>query len=550
MAANIGDAYVKWINSHVASVTGHGLPRDSSSAAASASAQLKMSSSIESAGDAVKTGKLGIIGAGMSGLYAGLLLKKQNIPFHIFEARKDRVGGRVYTYRFSQEQNQYFEAGAMRLPCIPSQKPIFDLIDHLNKQNALPPKMHIEKIDYCYKYGKGNLVYVNGEVLEGGKRMTLDYANEHPDQLGFDGLDPADARKTADSLMDEAIKPLLDEFQEMVKKFGPQKGPMKFFDKYDRMSLRYYLANLAKPKPWYHAKINYVEVMTAGTNAFTYGVVESVIEYQNFNTSGESGWKTIKNGMSRLPEACAAVIGEENISMGATVYKIDVEGDKVVVTYSTDGSVPSSCKFDKLLVTVPPPVLRMIERPQWSSQKEDAIRGCNIQPTYKLGLQFKTRFWEDPTKVDNPTYGGQSTTDLPSRWIVYPSYGIKDEGKGVLLTYSWSTDALNMVPATDEQRKERALLDLKRLYPKVKIEEEFTGKYQSVNWAAEWSLGVADFLPGQFTNLYPYLLQPEGNIYFAGEHISTRHGWIVGALDSALNACNQMFPTKTFEYLT
>lgn len=100
-------------------------------------------------------------------------------------------------------------------------------------------------------------------------------------------------------------------------------------------------------------------------------------------------------------------------------------------------------------------------------------------------------------------------------------YGIEERGKGVLLTYFWSTDALNMVPASDEQRKNCALLDLKRLYPKVKIEEEFTGKYQSVNWAAEWSLGVADFLPGQFNSLFPYLLQPEGNIYFAGEHIST-----------------------------
>ena len=124
MAANIGDAYVNWIYSHVHSVTGVTvLPTDSSSAAFPA--LLKMSSSFESAGDAVKSGKVGIIGARMSGLYAGLLLKKQNIPFHIFEARKERVGGRVYTYRFSQEQNQYFEASAMRLPRIPSQKPVF-----------------------------------------------------------------------------------------------------------------------------------------------------------------------------------------------------------------------------------------------------------------------------------------------------------------------------------------------------------------------------------------------------------------------------------------
>ena len=50
-------------------------------------------------------------------------------------------------------------------------------------------------------------------------------------------------------------------------------------------------------------------------------------------------------------------------------------------------------------------------------------------------------------------------------------YGIEERGKGVLLTYFWSTDALNMVPASDEQRKNCALLDLKRLYPNVDIEK-------------------------------------------------------------------------------
>ena len=216
MAANIGDAYANWIYSHVHSVTGLGLPKDSSSGAAPV--LLQMSSPFQSAGDAMK---VGIIGAGMSGLYAGLLLKKHGIPFHIFEARKERVGGRVYTYRFDQQQNQYFEAGAMRLPCIPSQTPVFDLIDYLNKQRELPSQMHIEKIDYYYKYPNGNLVCVNG------KRMTLDYANKYPDQLGFDGLDPVDAKRTADQLMDDAMEPLLREFQQMIKKIWEPEGCRK-----------------------------------------------------------------------------------------------------------------------------------------------------------------------------------------------------------------------------------------------------------------------------------------------------------------------------------
>ena len=493
--------------------------------------------------------KVGIIGAGMSGLYAGLLLKKCGIPFQILEGKSDRVGGRVYTCRegFGEGEFQYFEAGAMRLPCIPSQDPIFRLIESLNKQLEDKPEKKIELIDYTYKYKKGNLVYVNGRQVK-----TLQDADEHPEELGYVDLKPEDAKKTGDTLMDEVMNPLLKEYNNI--------GPKKFFEKYDHMSLRYYLGNCADPK-WYPAKINYVETMTSGTNAFTYGLVESLIEFDDFNSQSD-GWKTINNGMSRLPEACVALIGEENITMGAIAYKIDVEGDKVAVTYSTDGKIPSGTPrvetFDKVLLAIPNSVLRMIERPIWSPTKEEAIRACNIQPCYKLGLQFKTRFWENHEKVNYPTYGGQSTTDTPSRWIVYPSYGIGDKGKGILITYCWSTDALSILPASDEQRKTIALRDLQYLYPNVKVAEEFTGKWKSVHWAADWSSGVADFLPGQFQHLYKALQEPEGPapeienklFYFAGEHISTRHGWIVGALDSAGNACSQMFPDIHFDTLS
>ena len=137
---------------------------------------------------------VGIIGAGMSGLYAGLLLKKNSVPFHIFERSIDRVGGRVYTYREAfgpgAGDNQYFEAGAMRLPCFPFQDPIFELISYLNEVLVDNPDKHIELIDYIFGCEEGNLVYMNGN------RMTLKYANEHPERLGFVNLKPEDEKKT------------------------------------------------------------------------------------------------------------------------------------------------------------------------------------------------------------------------------------------------------------------------------------------------------------------------------------------------------------------
>ena len=75
--------------------------------------------------------RVGIVGAGMSGLYSALLLQ-QSVPgvkVKIFEV-SDRVGGAVFTYQFSPEPNQYFEAGAMRIPNIAGHRPVFSLIKH------------------------------------------------------------------------------------------------------------------------------------------------------------------------------------------------------------------------------------------------------------------------------------------------------------------------------------------------------------------------------------------------------------------------------------
>lgn len=45
--------------------------------------------------------KVGIIGAGAAGLYAAMLLDSLDIDYDIHEA-SDRIGGRIFTYRFDQ----------------------------------------------------------------------------------------------------------------------------------------------------------------------------------------------------------------------------------------------------------------------------------------------------------------------------------------------------------------------------------------------------------------------------------------------------------------
>jgi hypothetical protein len=66
--------------------------------------------------------KIGIIGAGISGLYTGLILQHLGIDYEILEA-SDRIGGRVYTHKFpGDDESSYYDIGAMRFPHTPVMK--------------------------------------------------------------------------------------------------------------------------------------------------------------------------------------------------------------------------------------------------------------------------------------------------------------------------------------------------------------------------------------------------------------------------------------------
>ena len=209
-------------------------------------------------------------------------------------------------------------------------------------------------------------------------------------------------------------------------------------------------------------------------------------------------------------------------------------GGRVSVSWDGGGR---PAKFDKVLMALPPAALRMIDTPPWSPAKMQAIRALHFEPLYKIGMLFKTRFWE---QVKAPARGGQTITDLPSRWFVYPSYGIGDKGPGVLLLYSWMTDAVGWLAQSESERVRLALRDLQTVYEgQVDVAALFIKAFE-VNWTEQPSTGDAMFFPGQFKNLFNVARQPEANVYFAGEHLSVHHTWIVGAIDSALLACQQM----------
>lgn len=464
--------------------------------------------------------KVGVVGGGIAGLYATLLLTREGHHVTIYEA-DNRIGGRIYTHRFpalSKDEDVYFEAGAMRIPRSSLHYNVYQLIRYLNTHGS--PKDKVELIPYILEH-ENNAAFVHD------KKMLVD----DPTLGASFGLPKEYRGKSARQLLGEVVISWL----ELLRKdfnFG-----FAELLKYDEFSFRAYLRVVSG---WPHEVIEFVEMMSSQTNQYDLSFTEIIMQNLDFDTKD---WSTINGGMSRLTQSAANLVGRQNIYLNSPVTSIVERSDGRITLHSTSGPISRSATFDKVVLAIPPAALHNIrERPTWDFMKEQSIRGTHYEPLYKMGLHFRTRFWE---RSSRPSFGGQSTTDLRFRWIVYPSNDLGNNGSGVLLLYSWMNDASRWQSLSQDQRIKLALHDLQRFFAdeSIDIYEQFVEAFD-VSWSCQSATGDAMFLPGQFTRYFQIAKRPEGNIYFAGEHLSKHHTWIAGAIDSAISTVKEILGAR------
>ena len=239
---------------------------------------------------AVQVLSIGIVEAGISGLYSALLLQHYitNVKVKLFEAN-DRVGRRIFTHKLSHEPYQYCEAGAMRIPNpSDSPSPAIPLVKYLNKSGSGCCLMLIDIVNSC---PSGNRVFVNGTTMRDGRLMTVEYANAHCSELGFRNINDDDQ---IHKLFKEALKHVL-----LEPKFN--------FDdtvaKYEGVSLQKYLKDEAG---WDDENILYYGTMLSLTNANRDGVIDAAMF--GIVLSSDHRWSTFDGGMSKLPEECANAV--------------------------------------------------------------------------------------------------------------------------------------------------------------------------------------------------------------------------------------------------
>ncbi len=118
-----------------------------------------------------------------------------------------------------------------------------------------------------------------------------------------------------------------------------------------------------------------------------------------------------------------------------------------------------------------------------------------------------------------------------------------------MASYVFEQEATELGALPEGERLRVVARDLRTIFGNDVIDSELEVGASQVWPAADKSGGsaFAYFGPGQRVGLFPGIIQPEwdGIAHFAGEHASYSHGWIEGAIESALRVAYEIYERQT-----
>lgn len=457
--------------------------------------------------------KILILGAGLAGMTSALELSNQGYEVEVLEYN-DRAGGRVWSVR---RGTRFEELGGE------VQYVNFEDGEYLNPGPWRIPYSHKALLDYCRRLGVDLQVFINHN------RNTFIHRTG-----SNDGQPMVRMPATAD---------FVGYTSELLAKATSQGALDQELSAEDRDRLLEALRTWGALNRDYEytggSRRGYDEYMGAGHRP---GVTSPADTLQD--VLGSDAWRSFGSewgyealtmfqpigGMDRIAAGFERQVGHL-IRYRSKVTEIRQGEDGVRVRYQNlDTGATEEAIGDYCICTIPLSVLSQI-RADFSPQFQEAVRSVPYAAATKVGLQFKRRFWEE----DHRIYGGITTTNLPVSQIAYPNYNFFQKKGVVLGAYTYGGDiSVKVTGMSPKERIQWALDNGRQIHPQYDAEYE-TGF--AVGWhRVPWTLGCAASWVGTTRqDHYDTLLQPDGRVYLAGEHLSYLGAWMEGAILSALD---------------
>ncbi len=464
--------------------------------------------------------KVAILGAGLAGMATAYELGKLGYDCTVLEARS-RSGGRVWTIRGGTKETEL--NGGTAQSCQ------FEDGLYFNGGAARIPHHHQLTLQYCRELevplqifnGNNEAAYLYNDQSDGTGNLAnrrLRIKEYHNDMRGYTAellTKALDQSALDQQLTKEDVEKLVD--------FLKNEGDLNTAHLYKGTNRRGYKTKGepgAGPTPGDMTDpFGLTDLLRSGfMQPVFYNVGDYIYEQQTTLLQPVGG-------MDAIPKALEKKLTGK-ILFNAPVSELRKTENGVRVVYQKDGK-PAELAAEFCVCTLPLPMLKHLE----SDLSGTVKRAADFVPyikTGKIGLQFKRRFWEE----DDWIYGGISRTNMDINQIWYPSFGFQGK-KGVLIGYYnfySRAEAVGALPVAE--REKLALTQGVKIHPQypTEFENSFSLAWHRVPYSGG---GWATYDDNTRRKYYPTLLEPDGNIYFAGEHTTYLTAWMAGALTSA-----------------
>lgn len=455
-----------------------------------------------------------IIGAGITGLTCAYELQRLGCAVTLLEADPSHVGGRVRTLR--ETPSVYAEVGAMRIPTS------HHLVRHYASELGLRVRSFIQNNRHAYAFMRGLKVRRNPAGLEAVKKRYR--------------LTAAEQQMSADDMWEKSVVAILARMDaEELTDLYRRRFQTNKLKQLDSMSLKaaFEQAGLSQEAIEYVSSV--YGVGTYLNSALTEHLRE---EHQRVWIDG---FIEVVGGADLIPQAIFGKIREKvRVEQGVKVFKVSQHKNGLLETYCKDfKGVNHRIASDWVICTVPLGALAQIELSGvLSAPKARAARRITYDHSSKVLVRCTRRFWE----IEDGIYGGGSIWDgiLGHTW--YPSDNADARNETVssspailLASYTWGQEATRICSIPHVQMKEFVASELGKIHTSIK-DSDITN---IIRW--DWSRhslsggAFAFFNPGDHTNYFGDLTEPDGRFLLAGEHCSLNHSWMQGAFESAID---------------
>lgn len=439
-----------------------------------------------------------VIGAGLSGLHAAMLLEEQGLNVLTLEGR-NRLGGRVYTLMGVPGQPE--AAGEL---IGGNYARMLDAARRLGLELIVPEQTYTTGEKYFHIAGQSFTTEEWPEhpinPLKGDERTIM------PDRMLWvlsHKNNPLSGRP-----LDDWIKPEFARFD------IPHGQYMREHLGYDDETIR--LMNVV-------IHTDHIDNTSALHELRRYAVGEFNRRMSDARPDLPS-IQQIKGGNSLMPEAMAGSL-KNGVLLRKTVLAFEDSGGEVAVTCS-DGT---TYRANHVVCSIPYPVLRDIKfTPRLSARMAAAVDEIDYGISIQVHFGIKRAFWKEDGLPKN------MWTDTP-----FERFAVLNRGEGntpsSAIAFINGNEAYKYDFMTDREAFDYTIRELVKIRPSLEGALEpilVQSCHRDVHGAGDWVF----WRPGQVQAYAPHMREPHGNIHFAGEHTALLERGMEGAFESGERA--------------